>query len=57
MKKALLIVACVAGYSLLEAALLVSITVASPLDGFPTLHQRIVGLGQLILLPGLAALI
>ena len=57
MKKALLIVACVAGYSLLEAGLLLSITVASPLDRFPTLHQQVVCLGQLVLLPGLAALL
>ena len=56
MKKALLIVAAVAGYSLIEAALLLSITVTSPLDRFPSLHQRVVALGQLLLLPGLAAL-
>lgn len=56
MKKALLIVAAVAGYSLIEAALLLSITVTSPLDRFPSLHQQVIAIGQLLLLPGFAAL-
>ena len=57
MKKALLIVAAVAGYSLIEAALLLGITVTSPLDRFTSLHQQVIAIGQLLILPGIAALI
>lgn len=57
MKKAFLIVAAVAGYSLIETALLLGITVSSPRDRFPSLHQQVIAFGQLLLLPGLVALI
>lgn len=57
MRKALIIIAAVAGYSLLETGLLLSSFVFhSPWFTAPSTYQSVVYLGQFLLLPGIAAL-
>jgi hypothetical protein len=57
-KRALLIVAVVAGYSFLEAVLLLGVIVPSQsgLLTMPTSYARFAGCGQFLLIPGLAVL-
>ena len=56
-RKALIIIAAVAGYSLLELGLLLSsITSRSVVYAEPSTYQRAVYLGQLLFIPGIAAL-
>ena len=56
MRKALIIIAAVAGYSLLETALLLSSLVSRPVY-YISNYQAVVYLGQFLLIPGLAALL
>ncbi len=57
-RKALIIIAAVAGYSLLEAGLLLSSIVSRPAGyAVPSTYQSVVYLGQFLLIPGLAALL
>lgn len=57
MKKALIIVGLVAAYSSLEMGLLLSSIVSRHGFTYPSPYQGIVWLGQLLLIPGLAALL
>jgi hypothetical protein len=56
-RKALIIIAIVAGYSLLEAGLLLSSIVSSSVVyAYPSTYQRVVYSAQILLIPGSAAL-
>jgi len=56
-RKALIIIAAVAGYSLLELGLLLSFIVSHPVGyADPSTFQRVAGWAQILLIPGLAAL-
>jgi hypothetical protein len=56
-RKALIIIAAVAAYSLLELGLLLSFIVSRPVGySAPSTYQRVVGCAQFLLIPGLAAL-
>jgi len=54
MKKALLIIAAVAGYTLFESALLLSVIAPQPWNS-PGHYQTTVLWGQVLLIPGTAA--
>jgi len=56
-RKALIIIAAVAGYSLLETGLLLSSIVSRPVGyAAPSTYQKVVGIAQILLILGLAAL-